>query len=271
MFSHLLWYDPLKTWSTPAMIINHLAVDCAQENFRAAQLCPACETTLTEPDDVVICSLHPTNDYKTAQYDRVKRKALLNPAQSKNASTNSTEDNLAEIHGVPITHRIQGVGVTAANTGVSMGDVVNDMDANRIQRTPVRPVAGGFTNSQSHVGGQWHQQVQPQPLPRPPTFTSASQRRTRPPQSIINTRGAADHFDLTPGSDSEEVEEILGVSSRRPNYRPGNGGFLAGSGASGNMGPQTAIRGPSGSQQVLAVPTSRRAGTGFRPASFTTR
>ncbi|THH33803.1 hypothetical protein EUX98_g442 [Antrodiella citrinella] len=26
----------------------------------------ACETSLTEPDDVVVCSLHPTNDYKTS-------------------------------------------------------------------------------------------------------------------------------------------------------------------------------------------------------------
>ncbi|TCD70502.1 hypothetical protein EIP91_003263 [Steccherinum ochraceum] len=30
------------------------------------RLCPACETSLTEPDDVVVCSLHPTNDYKTS-------------------------------------------------------------------------------------------------------------------------------------------------------------------------------------------------------------
>jgi len=29
-------------------------------------LCPACETSLTEPDDVVVCSLNPTNDYKTS-------------------------------------------------------------------------------------------------------------------------------------------------------------------------------------------------------------
>jgi len=27
---------------------------------------PACETTLSEPDDVVVCSLHPSNDYKTS-------------------------------------------------------------------------------------------------------------------------------------------------------------------------------------------------------------
>ncbi|TFK27014.1 hypothetical protein FA15DRAFT_587246 [Coprinopsis marcescibilis] len=55
-------------------------VNCANELFNASRLCPACETSLTEPDDVVVspschkapiplchvCSLHPTNDYKTS-------------------------------------------------------------------------------------------------------------------------------------------------------------------------------------------------------------
>ncbi|KDR83421.1 hypothetical protein GALMADRAFT_54739 [Galerina marginata CBS 339.88] len=42
------------------------AIECANELFNAARLCPACDTTLTEPDDVVVCSLQPTNDYKTS-------------------------------------------------------------------------------------------------------------------------------------------------------------------------------------------------------------
>ncbi|KAF7353034.1 E3 ubiquitin-protein ligase CCNB1IP1 [Mycena venus] len=42
------------------------AVECANELFNASRLCPACETTLSEPDDVVVCSLHPSNDYKTS-------------------------------------------------------------------------------------------------------------------------------------------------------------------------------------------------------------
>ncbi|KAF8309221.1 hypothetical protein DL93DRAFT_2063177 [Clavulina sp. PMI_390] len=54
-------------------------VDCANEVFSGnALVCAACETTLDQPDDVVvllhpsshharsICSLHPTNDYKTS-------------------------------------------------------------------------------------------------------------------------------------------------------------------------------------------------------------
>ncbi|KLO15899.1 hypothetical protein SCHPADRAFT_926916 [Schizopora paradoxa] len=41
-------------------------VDCANELFTSAQLCPACETHLSEPDDVEVSSLHPSNDYKTS-------------------------------------------------------------------------------------------------------------------------------------------------------------------------------------------------------------
>ncbi|KIJ70346.1 hypothetical protein HYDPIDRAFT_78503 [Hydnomerulius pinastri MD-312] len=48
-------------------IIRRLrTVECANELFNASRLCPACETSLTEPDDVVVCSLHPSNDYKTS-------------------------------------------------------------------------------------------------------------------------------------------------------------------------------------------------------------
>ncbi|KAJ7667741.1 hypothetical protein DFH06DRAFT_983031 [Mycena polygramma] len=49
-----------------AVVPRILSVDCANELFNASRLCPACETTLSEPDDVVVCSLHPSNDYKTS-------------------------------------------------------------------------------------------------------------------------------------------------------------------------------------------------------------
>ncbi|EJU06254.1 hypothetical protein DACRYDRAFT_34944, partial [Dacryopinax primogenitus] len=53
------------------------AVSCANELFRASQMCPACETSLTEPCacpqcsyqfplKIIMCSLRPNNDYKTA-------------------------------------------------------------------------------------------------------------------------------------------------------------------------------------------------------------
>ncbi|KAF8332862.1 uncharacterized protein EI90DRAFT_2918189 [Cantharellus anzutake] len=42
-------------------------IECANGIFSTPTLvCAACETTLDQPDDVVICSLHPTNDYKTS-------------------------------------------------------------------------------------------------------------------------------------------------------------------------------------------------------------
>ncbi|KAL6306769.1 hypothetical protein BKA93DRAFT_728933 [Sparassis latifolia] len=49
------------------VVSSHIfCVECANELFNASRLCPACETSLTEPDDVVVCSLHPSNDYKTS-------------------------------------------------------------------------------------------------------------------------------------------------------------------------------------------------------------
>ncbi|KAI0306920.1 hypothetical protein B0F90DRAFT_1622392 [Multifurca ochricompacta] len=49
------------------VVSSHIfCLDCANELFSASRLCPACETSLTEPDDVVVSSLHPSNDYKTS-------------------------------------------------------------------------------------------------------------------------------------------------------------------------------------------------------------
>ncbi|OCH93569.1 hypothetical protein OBBRIDRAFT_724507 [Obba rivulosa] len=57
-----------KALTEKAVVVSsHIfCVDCANELFNASRLCPACETSLTEPDDVVVCSLHPSNDYKTS-------------------------------------------------------------------------------------------------------------------------------------------------------------------------------------------------------------
>ncbi|KIO30999.1 hypothetical protein M407DRAFT_68368 [Tulasnella calospora MUT 4182] len=41
-------------------------LNCAEKHFGSSRLCPACEVKLTENDDVVVCSLQPTNDYKTS-------------------------------------------------------------------------------------------------------------------------------------------------------------------------------------------------------------
>ncbi|KAI9063378.1 hypothetical protein FKP32DRAFT_1572013 [Trametes sanguinea] len=57
-----------RSLSDKAVVVSsHIfCVECANELFNASRLCPACETSLTEPDDVVVCSLHPSNDYKTS-------------------------------------------------------------------------------------------------------------------------------------------------------------------------------------------------------------
>ncbi|KAF9221931.1 hypothetical protein BS17DRAFT_710090 [Gyrodon lividus] len=55
-----------KTLVDKAVVVSNKQLECANELFNASRLCPACETSLTEPDDVVVCSLHPTNDYKTS-------------------------------------------------------------------------------------------------------------------------------------------------------------------------------------------------------------
>ncbi|KAL4266437.1 RING-type domain-containing protein [Pleurotus pulmonarius] len=52
-------------------------VDCANELFNSSRLCPACETPLTEPDDVVVSSLHPTNDYKTSVLSGLSPSVIL--------------------------------------------------------------------------------------------------------------------------------------------------------------------------------------------------
>ncbi|KAI0698912.1 hypothetical protein BC835DRAFT_1405289 [Cytidiella melzeri] len=74
-----------KALAEKAVVVrSHIfCVECANELFNASRLCPACDTSLIEPDDVVVCSnlrshalyndissqvcsLNPTNDYKTS-------------------------------------------------------------------------------------------------------------------------------------------------------------------------------------------------------------
>ncbi|KIK08511.1 hypothetical protein K443DRAFT_561411 [Laccaria amethystina LaAM-08-1] len=57
---------PLSNKAVVTTCSHIFCIECANELFNASRLCPACETTLAEPDDVVLCSLQPTNDYKTS-------------------------------------------------------------------------------------------------------------------------------------------------------------------------------------------------------------
>ncbi|KAA1466283.1 hypothetical protein DENSPDRAFT_767520 [Dentipellis sp. KUC8613] len=62
-----------------------MLVECANELFSSARLCPACETSLSEPgiksfndgDDIQVCSLHPSNDYKTSVLSGLSPSTIL--------------------------------------------------------------------------------------------------------------------------------------------------------------------------------------------------
>ncbi|KAG0044372.1 hypothetical protein BGZ83_010407 [Gryganskiella cystojenkinii] len=41
-------------------------VRCANKGFEAALVCPACETTLTQPDDIVFVDLNPSQEYRSS-------------------------------------------------------------------------------------------------------------------------------------------------------------------------------------------------------------
>ncbi|KAH8830653.1 hypothetical protein DL96DRAFT_1593836 [Flagelloscypha sp. PMI_526] len=59
---------PLSDKAVVTTCSHIFCIDCANELFSSARSCPACETVLTEPDDVVLCSLNPSNDYKTVSW-----------------------------------------------------------------------------------------------------------------------------------------------------------------------------------------------------------
>ncbi|ORZ09740.1 hypothetical protein BCR41DRAFT_309349, partial [Lobosporangium transversale] len=41
-------------------------ITCATTAFEVALVCPACETSLTQPDDIVIVELNPTQEYRSS-------------------------------------------------------------------------------------------------------------------------------------------------------------------------------------------------------------
>ncbi|KAI8915343.1 hypothetical protein DFJ77DRAFT_462263, partial [Powellomyces hirtus] len=41
-------------------------VECAEKAFNTALICPACESSLTERDDIVFTELNPSEDYKSS-------------------------------------------------------------------------------------------------------------------------------------------------------------------------------------------------------------
>ncbi|CAG8473490.1 8580_t:CDS:10 [Paraglomus occultum] len=46
--------------------LDIFCVDCSKKAFTSALVCPACETTLTENNDIVFVNLNPSEDYKSS-------------------------------------------------------------------------------------------------------------------------------------------------------------------------------------------------------------
>ncbi|RGB23759.1 hypothetical protein C1646_609127, partial [Rhizophagus diaphanus] len=46
--------------------VTTCSLDCANNSFSSALVCPACETSLTENDDIVFTDLNPSEDYKSS-------------------------------------------------------------------------------------------------------------------------------------------------------------------------------------------------------------
>ncbi|CAG8485649.1 8911_t:CDS:2 [Gigaspora rosea] len=52
-------------------------VDCANTSFTLALVCPACETSLTENDDIVFADLNPSEDYKSSALSGLRPDTIM--------------------------------------------------------------------------------------------------------------------------------------------------------------------------------------------------
>lgn len=221
------------------------------------------------------------------QYDSLKRKALLAP---NGVPPNADSIEATESQALP---RVRGIGNTVQNVGgaMTMGEIAHGMDANRIQRTPLRPGAGSL-NSQQPIA-HWAQQPQQLHQPRPQMLV---QGRSLGPVNVIEEFGGRNSHGSggrTPGSDEIQIlDEIgpaliqvpnsaasrppLGRNNRQVSGNSGPGFFGQSSGMNGRVHPQqpmvTGIHAAPTSRRVQSAavnPSSvRRSSGGFRPASF---
>ncbi|KAG9032959.1 hypothetical protein FRB95_000707 [Tulasnella sp. JGI-2019a] len=231
-------------------------------------------------------------------YDSIKRKALLAPSILQHGAGVDSGGGAMEIEPAPLGIS-RGRGFAAGlRAGVSMGDVVNGMEANRVQRTPLRPAAGGgFNNPQQHVGdsGQWQQTRQSgqQPYNQQRRAFNGVQQPHQPISEVYGfgnpTRGGGSRGGGSAASDNENlIEEIprpVGMPLYPPAYRSaapsrsGNGNQTFHAQHSGNSGrslvsagmPPVGRRPGAAGNPVMAQPSTRRSSGGFRPAPFAGR
>ncbi|KAG8999907.1 hypothetical protein FRB90_011918 [Tulasnella sp. 427] len=224
------------------------------------------------------------------QYDGLKRKALLAP-NGAILNTNPPVIEVAEATDNAAITRVRALGNTAHNIGgMTMGEIAHGMDANRIQRTPLRPGAG-MQNQQSITS--WPQQPQQLHQPRPQLLVQG--RSVAPVNVIEEFRGRASQGSggRTPGSDEIQIldeipppiiqpfnqatsRQAVSRQSRQMHANNGPGFFGQSSTMDSRFPPQqpTVAVIPTGATSrrvysAVANPTAvRRPSGGFRPASF---
>ncbi|KAG8924702.1 hypothetical protein FRC01_011157 [Tulasnella sp. 417] len=203
------------------------------------------------------------------QYDSLKRRALLAPNGGPLNTTAPNADSFEATESQAIA-RVRGLGNTVQNMGggMTMGEIAHGMDANRIQRTPLRPGAGSLNNQQPIA--HWAQQPQQLQQPRPQMLV---QGRTVGPVNIIEEFGGRNSHGSggrTPGSDEIQILDEIGPplvqvphpaatrpslsrNNRQISVNNGPGFFGQSSGMNGRVQPQQPMI-----TGIHAAPTSRR-------------
>ncbi|KAF9384527.1 cyclin B1 interacting protein 1, E3 ubiquitin protein ligase [Podila verticillata] len=58
-------------------MIDIFCVPCANRSFEAALVCPACETSLTQPDDIGFVDLNPSQEYKSSILSGLRPEVIM--------------------------------------------------------------------------------------------------------------------------------------------------------------------------------------------------
>ncbi|QRV73185.1 E3 ubiquitin-protein ligase CCNP1IP1 [Ceratobasidium sp. AG-Ba] len=166
------------------------------------------------------------------QYDNLKRKTILAPGTLATAAANEAAHQLNNRTSPIEPHQTQRIG--------NMADIAGGMDANRVQRTPLRQAqaSNGFIQQPTRMGIN----IGMSNLQRRATTTAASRAfsiQQRPPASIS-------------GSEIEGEEDRFQHSAGQSMFQSVGGGIYG----KGRNAPR-----------VVAQPTqARTGGQGFRPA-----
>ncbi|KAG0350660.1 cyclin B1 interacting protein 1, E3 ubiquitin protein ligase [Podila minutissima] len=60
-----------------ADLIDIFCVPCANKSFEAALVCPACETSLAQPDDIGFVDLNPSQEYKSSILSGLRPEVIM--------------------------------------------------------------------------------------------------------------------------------------------------------------------------------------------------